>query len=223
MSTTVKDVMTTHVVTVRQNATYKDMAARLRQYHVNAVPVVDDENKVTGIVSGADLLTKEALECDVPGFIGGIRRHLEQPKADGLTASDLMPAPAITVGAGDDVAQAARLMHSRRVKQLPVVSEDGHLIGIVSRADVLSVYDRPDAVIEKEITENIPRDSSLVDPARFTITVKSGIVTLEGKPANSLAGFNLVDAVRHMEGVVTVRDRLSYPPVERPAGTDPLF
>jgi CBS-domain-containing membrane protein len=210
MSTIVKDVMTTHVVTVRQNATYKDMAARLHQYRVGAFPVVDDENKVTGMVSGADLLTKEALEADVPGFIGGIRRHLEQPKAAGLTAADLMTAPAITVGADDDVAQAARLMHSRRVKQLPVISEDGHLIGIVSRADVLSVYDRPDAVIEKVL-----RNGFLVDPARFTITVKSGVVTLEGEPGTGLAGYDIVDAIRHMEGVVAVRNRLTYPPEER--------
>ena len=67
MNSTVRDVMSTHVIAVRQNASYKDMAAMLRAQRVSAFPVLDDDNKVIGVVSEADLLTKEALEGAVPG------------------------------------------------------------------------------------------------------------------------------------------------------------
>lgn len=223
MNAKVRDVMTTHVVAVRRNATYKDMAARLREYRVSAFPVVDDGNKVIGVVSEADLLTREALDGEFPGFIGGILRHKEQAKAAALTAADLMTAPAVTIDAEDDVAAAARLMYIRRVKRLPVTSPDGHLIGIVSRADVLSVYSKRDETIANEVAASVMLDSFLVDPARFTITVKDGIVTVTGEPENSSVGHDIIDAVRHLEGVVAVRDRLSYPPDERPASTGPLF
>lgn len=81
MSAVVKDVLTTHVVAVRQNASYKDMAVRLREHRVSAFPVLDDEDKVIGIVSEGDLLTKEAFDGEVPGFFGGILHHREQGKA----------------------------------------------------------------------------------------------------------------------------------------------
>src|SRR5450756_556279 len=76
MNATVKDVMTTHVVAVRMNAPFKDMAARLREQRVSAFPVLDDDNKVVGVVSEADLLAKEALEYSTPGVVGGILHHL---------------------------------------------------------------------------------------------------------------------------------------------------
>jgi CBS-domain-containing membrane protein len=223
MKATVKDVMTTRVVFVRQDATYKDMAARLREHRVSAFPVLDDENRVIGVVSEADLLAKEALEGAVPGLISGMLHHRQQAKAAGVTAADLMTKPPITITADDTVAHAARLMYGSRVKRLPVVTADGHLIGIVSRADVLSVYDRPDEEISLEITGKLLLDTFLVDPARFSVTVKDGIVTIAGDPETSTVGRDIIDSIRHVEGVVTVRDRLSYPPDERPTSPGPLF
>jgi CBS domain-containing protein len=223
MSASVKDVMTTQVVAVRQNASYKEMAVRLREHRVSAFPVLDDQNKVIGVVSEADLLTKEAFDGEVPGFFNGILRHREQAKAAGLTAADIMTRPAITIGPDDTVAHAARVMYSRRVRRLPVVSPDGHLVGIVSRADLLSVYSRQEETIKQEITGQVMLDSFLVDPGRFTVTVKDGIVTVEGKPENSAVGHDIIDAIRHVEGVVAVRDRLTYPPAERAVSPGPLF
>jgi CBS-domain-containing membrane protein len=88
MNATVKDVMTTHVVAVRLNATYKEMAARLREFRVSAFPVLDDDNKVIGVVSEADLLTKEALEYSVPGLMRGILHGRERAKAAAVTAAE---------------------------------------------------------------------------------------------------------------------------------------
>jgi CBS domain-containing protein len=223
MNATVKDVMTTHVVAVRKNASFKDMAARLREHRVSAFPVLDEDNKVVGVVSEADLLTKEAQEFGVPGKVSSILHHREQAKAAAIVAEDLMTKPPVTIGPNEFVTHAARLMYTRKVKRLPVVDPDGRLIGIVSRADVLSVYSRPDADIRHEITEGIILDTLLCDPSKFTVTVKDGIVTVEGMPETATVGHDLIEETRHVEGVVAVRDRLSYPPTERPSSSqDPL-
>ena len=80
MNATVKDVMSTHVIAVRQDAPFKEMAARLHEQRVSAFPVIDDDNKVIGVVSEADRLTKEALEGTVPRTPQSLPR---QPRAAG--------------------------------------------------------------------------------------------------------------------------------------------
>lgn len=212
MNAIVKDVMSTHVVAVRQDATFKEMAARLREHRVSAFPVIDDDNKVIGVVSEADLLTREALEGELPGVLHTVTRHRETVKAAALTAGGLMTRPAVTIGPDEPVTHAARLMYTRRVKRLPVTAEDGTLIGIVSRADVLSVYGRPDADIRHEITQDLILNTYLCDPAHFTVTVTDGIATIEGAPETTPVGRDIIESARHVEGVVAVRDRLMYPP-----------
>lgn len=226
MQPTVKDVMTTHVIAVRKGASFKEMAARLREHRVSAFPVVDDDSTVIGVVSEADLLTKVTLDDGVagmPGMISGILHHRAQERAAGLTAGDLMTHPAVTVNPDDTVEHAARLMYARRVKRLPVTDASGRLVGIVSRADLLAVYSRADEEIRKEICDEVVVNELRTDPSMFTVTVHDGIVTLEGKPENAQHGRDLIRRIRHTQGVVAVRDRLSYPPPERPAGPGPLF
>ena len=210
MSSTVKDVMSTHVIAVREGASYKEMAAMLHEQRVSAFPVLDDGNRVVGIVSEADLLAKEALGGDMPEALQGMLRRRDQDKASAVTAAELMTKPAVTIGPDVPVAQAARLMYSRRVKRLPVVDDGGKLIGIVSRADVLSVYSRPDADIQQEIVQDLILGIFQCDPDGFTVAVKDGIVTIAGTPETALVGRDIIDAARHVEGVVAVRDRLSY-------------
>jgi CBS-domain-containing membrane protein len=211
MNSTVRDVMSTHVIAVRQRASFKDMAAMLRNMRVSAFPVIDDDNKVIGVVSETDLLTKEALEGTVPRTLQSLARQRVQSQVTGVTAADLMSKPAVTIGPDEPVAHAARLMYNQRVKRLPVISDDGVLIGIVTRSDVLSVYSRPDTEIQREIAQDLILGTFLGDPARFTVTVKDGIVTIEGTPETTAVGHDIIDAARHAEGVVAVRDRLSYP------------
>jgi CBS domain-containing protein len=213
MSSTVKDVMSTHVIAVRQNASFKDMAAMLHQQRVSAFPVLDDHNKVIGVVSESDLLTKEALEGTAPGMYQSMTSQREHARAGAVTAAELMTKPPVTIGPDEPVTQAARLMYSRKVKRLPVTSDDGTLIGIVSRADVLSVYSRPDADIQREIIQDLILGKFRCDPARFTVTVTDGIVTIEGAGETDPAARDIIDAARHVEGVVAVRDRLGYPEI----------
>ena len=211
MSSTVKDVMSTHVIAARLSAPYKELASMLRNQRVSAFPVVDDGNKVIGIVSESDLLPKEALEGTVPRTRRSLTHQRLRSQVNALTAADLMTAPAVTITPDEPVTRAARLMFDRQVKRLPVTSDDGTLIGIVTRSDVLSVYNRPDAQIQGEITGNLVQGKLLRDPGAFTVTVEDGIATVEGTPETSLNGYDIIDATRRTEGVVFVRDRLTYP------------
>jgi osmotically-inducible protein OsmY len=81
---------------------------------------------------------------------------------------------------------------------------------------VLSVFDRPDAAISREITHDVLLGEFLVDPKAFQVTVIDGIVTLAGRPETNDIRHEIVRRVRHVPGVVAVRDRLDYLPVERP-------
>jgi CBS domain-containing protein len=212
MKSTVKDVMTTRVIWVHKGASFREMAAALREHRVSAFPVVDEDGKVIGVVSEADMLTKEALDSEpegMPGMITGILRRKEHEKARGITAGDLMTRPAITVTPEDTVEHAARLMYTRRVKRLPVVDENRHLVGIVSRADLLAVFNRTDEEIRKEASDDVMLNEFLVDPK---VAVQDGVVTLFGKPPTGSLGREIVRRIRHVQGVVAVRDRLKYPP-----------
>jgi len=219
MNVKVRDVMTGDVVVaVRRDTSFKEMAARLRQYRVSAFPVIDENRRVIGVVSEADLLAKEALADEpagIPAAISGILHHKDHQKAEGLTAGDLMTHPAVTVRPEDTVEHAARLMYTLQVKRLPVVDAGGYLVGIVSRADLLTVFDRPDEEIYAEIVNDVILREFLVDPAVFTVTVTDGVVTVKGAPETADLGHNLLTKIRHVQGVVAVRDELTYPPSDR--------
>ena len=126
-------------------------------------------------------------------------RQRERAQASAVTAAELMTKPPVTIGPDESVANAARLMYSRRLKRLPVTTDDGTLIGIVSRADVLSVYGRemPDT---HQIVQDLILGRFRCEPARFTVTVTDGIVTIEGAAEDHLVGRDIVEAARHVEG-----------------------
>jgi CBS domain-containing protein len=211
MKSCVRDVMTTRVVSVRQTASFKEMILLMRKFRVSAFPVTDDAGRVIGVVSQADMLNKEADLATGPGPLSGILRFRDHDKAAGVTAAELMTSPPLTVSPSTPLTEAARLMRDRRVKRLPVINPTGHLIGIISRADVLSVFARPDADIRREANEEAIAESFAEDSRLFGVTVHDGIVTVTGPPQSDQAGHGLIEAIRHIDGVVAVRDQLSYP------------
>ena len=216
MKLTVRDIMTTNVVTVRAGASYKEIAMRLREHRVSAFPVLDEDGTVIGVVSEADLLLKEVLSLSeddaLEGARPGILRQRAQEKARAVTAADLMSRPAVTVAPEDSVEHAARLMYARGVKRVPVTDAAGRLVGIVSRADVLSVFGRGDEEIREQIVAEVIGGEFGADPGRFGVTVADGIVTMTGRPESVSLGRDLLARVRHVQGVVAVRDRFTYPP-----------
>ncbi len=210
-TTTVQGVMTASVVAVREDADFKEMVTAMRSRHIGAFPVIDATDHVIGVVSEADLLVKEASPGPPPGLVRLAWMLKERSKAAGVTAAEVMTKPAVTIHEDCPVAEAARLMQSRRVKQLPVVDHDGRLRGIVSRADVLSIFERPDAEIGDEVVKGIIVEEFGLDPELLVVTVRSGIVTVTGSVERRADALGVLGAIRHAEGVVGVRDRLSYP------------
>lgn len=207
-ATTVGDVMTRRVLAAREDAEFKLIAEVMRANHISALPVIDGHNRVLGVVSEADLLAKEAAAQRA-----GRRRPRSgaDRKASADVAIALMTRPAVTIGRDASVAEAASLMSTRRVKRLPVTDEGGHLIGIVSRIDVLSIYARPDFEIRDEILSEVLASDFALDPESLDVEVRSGIVTTTGQVESKAVATRLLDAIRHVEAVVDVRDRLSYP------------
>jgi CBS domain-containing protein len=207
MGTTVADVMSTRVIAVKGNADFKQIAHVLREFRVSACPVINDAGQVVGVVSEADLLYK-AADAELPAGLIRLRWKLgEESKITASTAAQLMTSPAVTILANAPVQVAARMMRDRRMKRLPVVGADGQLIGIVTRADVLAVYERPDADILAEVLTVLVGDFALT-PADFQATVSSGVVTLSAVVAQQETELEIAARIRHIEGVVALRDRL---------------
>ena len=211
-SSLVRDVMTTEVVTADPSTPFKELAGRLAQHRISAVPVVDADRRVLGIVTEADLLLKQE-HPDPKATVSLIwtrRRRQERAKAAAAVAGKLMTAPAVTVPPTATVTEAARRMHTARVKRLPVVDERGQLLGIVSRADLVKVFTRPDEAIRSEIIDDVIVGDLMMNPSRFLIHVDDGVVVLEGEAEHRSLIPYLVRAVHHVEGVVRVENKLSF-------------
>lgn len=208
----VEDVMTTDVISVTEETPYREIVDTLTERRVSAVPVVDEFGQVTGVVSEADLLHKieQSGEEGERRIFAGRRRRDAAAKAAGGTARDLMSAPAISVRPGTPVPAAAKLMDDERVKRLPVTDEAGRLTGIVSRADLLKVYLRPDADIEREVVDEVLHRTLWVDPDAVRATVTGGVVTLSGRADRRSTAELAVKLTRSVSGVVDVVDRLGF-------------
>ena len=226
----VKDVMTEQVASVDGTAPFKDVAESLIAHGVSALPVVDGEGHVIGVVSEADLLHKEEFreryyrEGYRPPLRTRLRHRLGQEgggraKARGDTAAELMTAPAITIRPHASIVSAVRLMTEHGVKRLPVVDADGLLQGIVSRHDLLKVFVRSDADIAEEVRENILGHSLWTEPNDATATVAHGIVTLTGR-MHRRGDARLAARITHrVNGVVDVIDDLEWDVDDTPAWT----
>ncbi len=210
----VKEVMTTDVISVGKDATYEAIAAVLREHRISAVPVLDRESKVIGVVSGSDMLAKLALDLGNGRGVAGITGILpweQLEKARAVTAGELMNSPACTVQPDDTVVRAARVMYERKVKRLPVTDADGRLAGIVSRTDLLAVYSRTDEDIAHEIRNTVFAGEHHVPHGPFEVTVQAGVVTLAGRPMTPSQRWSIAEQARHIPGVVSVRDHQSHP------------
>ncbi|WP_304452726.1 CBS domain-containing protein [Nocardiopsis sp. YSL2] len=209
MNETVGDLMTEHVFAAREDTGYKGLAAFMRRKHVNALPVVDVRNRVLGVVSTADLLTKLADPDPEEGYMAEpLRERLDRIKSSAAVARDLMTAPAVTVTADAQPRETAALMRHRRVKRLPVVDGDGRLIGIVSRSDLLRVYEVTDDELQRTVDREIVHGR--LGLADVETAVRRGVVTLTGNVPHRSDIPRLAHAVRAVEGVVRVDCPLSY-------------
>jgi CBS-domain-containing membrane protein len=210
---TVRDVMTTDVVTVDRITPYKEIVQLLAKHKISAVPVLIMGRHVAGVVSEADLLAAQdqaarQARTRTTGLLPWTRRQVTQhPKQ---TAEQLMTKPAITIHPDAPIPRAAAAMNNHHVKRLPVVDPDGKLIGIVSRRDLLTVFLRPDAQIEAEVGELLT-EILFADPATVRVAVHGGVVALLGHTGSQ--DHDLIPvAIRliwDIDGVIDVVDKTS--------------
>jgi len=207
----VLDAMTTDVLTIGPDDSLKGAARLMLARGVSGLPVIDADNKLVGIVTEADFVRQEAerslharrrLLATVFGD-GDAREH-------GETVRDVMTASPLVVTADARIAEAARVMNERGVKRLPVVDSEGSLIGIISRADIVAAYVRPDDVIEDAVREDIIKRVLMIDPANLEVSVDDGVVSVKGQVDNRVDAQILEELTWRLEGVVRAEIDVSW-------------
>ena len=220
--TTVADVMSTNVISANPQDSFAQLAMMLRNAAIRAVPVVDDDDRLCGVVSEADLMAA------VAHAEGGdarrwwrprhIRRRSPQAKAGATTAAELMTTDVETVSPATPLPAAARTMMDRQLSWVPVCDEAGRVVGVLGRRDVLTVFLRDDASIRAEIVDDILRYVLLADPSAVQVEVAGGVVTLTGELDTRLDTQVAVRLTERVEGVAAVVDQLRYRTDERVTG-----
>jgi len=207
----VKQLMHDDVVAVERETPLKVVASLLVEHRISGVPVVDADRKVLGVVSEADIVVKE--QATKPGsrildwLLGG--GHLEPERLAARTAEEAMSSPALTVGAGTEVFQAARLMTEKGFKRLPVVDDGGALIGIVTRSDLVRAFARSDDELASEIDEMVHL-TLLIEDERLHVHVHDGEVHLSGTLERRSDAELLPRFVARVPGVVDIRSTLRW-------------
>jgi CBS domain-containing protein len=212
----VADVMTRTVVAVRPETPLKEVASIMVERGISGVPVVSADGAVVGVVSEADFVLKErGAEGGRPRLLARVfgesrQTKRELAKIEATTAGQAMTAPAITVEAADTLKSAAEIMAGRRINRLPVV-EGGTLVGIVTRADVVRAFVRPDAELERLVREKgLARTAFWLEPAAFEVTVAAGVVHLAGRVERRSLADTIVEVTHALGGVVGVESDLTW-------------
>ncbi len=213
--TKVQDVMTRDVVTASPEAAFKDLVRLMHERGVSGIPIVHD-GRLVGIVTEADLLGAERAAREprrrrrfLEWFIDrGLLERVERAARD-LRARDLMTREVVTVRPQDPVRLAIRTLLDAGVKRLPVVDEEGRLVGIVSRGDLLRPFLRDDEEIRAEIEGDVIRRGLWSDPWAIHAEIHRGVVRLRGEVEDEEEREILLDVIRRVDGVVGVEDHLT--------------
>jgi CBS-domain-containing membrane protein len=177
----------------------------MRSQALSALPVLGGCGELVGIVSEADLLHKEAPPSEQSRLWPESReRRGARAKSKAASAAEVMTRPVITVAPRATLAAAARLMLENHVKRLPVVDDDGRLIGIVSRRDMLTAFVRSDAEIRRDILEGVLPGWLGVAPDAIAVSVKGGVVTIRGTMDRRSDVETVEHVVASLDGVVGV-------------------
>ncbi len=212
MEQQIETVMTTKVVTATPVTPFRELVELLGQRRISALPVIDDDRRVVGIVSEADLLIKQGWPHggSDAGMLEALRHPRRFDKGAGVCAAEVMTRKVATVPLGTPLAVAARLMIRLGVKRLPVVDAQGRLAGIVTRGDLLKAFLRPDPAIAWEIRHEVLRDRFPEVGAHVQVEVHDGTVTLTGGLERRSQVAVLVGAVQAVAGVTAVNAKLTW-------------
>lgn len=212
----VRDVMTERVITTRPDALLKEVARKLVDNAISGLPVVDDAGHVIGLISETDLLIKESG----PGrthhrplwrLIGESEAtNARLAKMDAITARDAMTAPGVVINPDRSVHEAAELMVERRINRLPVVDADGRLLGIVTRADIVRAFVRPDEELAQTIRDDVLRKTLWIDPSAIELSIADGVVHVGGTVDRRSTAEIIERIIGQVDGVVAVEAELTW-------------
>lgn len=193
----VVDLMTTDVITVSTETGIRDAARLMFRNRVSGLPVTTADGSLIGIITEADFLRLEVERQEGATDLGD-------------TVGEVMSPGVVTTGPETEVYDAAKMMTFQDIKRLPVVDEDSRLLGIISRADIVSVFTRPDDVIEDEIREDLIRRVLFIDPDELNVTVTNGVVTFVGEIGTRNEARLLVELASRLDGVLHVESKLVW-------------
>ena len=220
-----RDVMVSPVVTVRASASVKEVAEILVQHRISAVPVVDTDNRLIGIVSEGDLMHRSEIGTQrrrswwLQGFTSPEILASEYIRAHSRKVADLMTTKVITALPDTPLYEIAGLLERNQIKRIPIV-KDGQLLGIVSRANLVQAMASAGKELEISLSDATIRDKLLAyirqqdwaHPWQLNATVSGGVVDLWGTVTSDSERNAMRVAAESMPGVQAVNNHLVVPP-----------
>lgn len=221
-----RDVMVSPVITVKPSASVKEVAKLLLERQISAVPVVDDQGKVIGIVSEGDLIRRAETGTERQRSWWLLERTSEETlaaefaKAHARKVADIMSSPVKTAAPDTPLHEVATLMESNAIKRVPIV-KDGQLVGIVSRANLVqAVASARESLVEIPLSDANIRKKLLADlaeqpwgrPWLLNVLVNDGIVDLWGVARSDAERKAIRVAAESIPGVRAVNDHLVIRP-----------
>ena len=204
----VRELMTKDVISVRPDASLREAAALLVEHRVSGLPVVISGGEVVGVLSEADIVAKAGGGTTHGGLLSWLfDPELGPQKVAARTAGEAMSSPPLTISPSRPVHEAARKLVSEGVNRLPVI-EDGKLVGILTRADIVRAFSRDDSELAVEIRDDILRRTFWVEPGSVAVTVVDGRVSLKGEVETDADTEMLPIFVSRVPGVVSVHAEL---------------
>jgi CBS domain-containing protein len=216
------DVMTTTICAANPDAPIDEIARKLLEWRVSALPVIDEDDHVLGIVSEGDLMRHASLGTDRRSWwldilLTDTALAKDYVKTHGRIARDVMTSPALVVEENADLTDVARLLESKRIKRVPVV-RDGRLVGIVSRADIMrgliaagEAWNHPRTADDTSVRETVLgelRKLPFAVAAHVNAIVDDGIVHLWGHVESPEQRAAIRIAAERVDGVRRVVDHM---------------
>jgi len=223
-----RDVMVSPVITAGVDATVRDVAKTILENRISAVPIVDGKGKLAGIVTESDLMhrveagTERRRSWWLEALQGNQTLAADYVKSHTMKVADIMTREVITASPETPLHEIAALLERRQIKRVPILSNNGELAGIVSRANLLQAVataqpklelDLPDAAIRQKIMDHLKRQR-WTHAYNLNVTVSNGIVDLWGVVESDAERKAVHVAAENIPGVTMVNDHL----INRPPG-----
>jgi len=193
----VVDLMTTEVIAVSRDTGLREAARLMFRNRVSGLPITEPDGTLIGIITEADFLRLEV-------------ERQEGARDQAVTVGEVMSIGVVTVRPEMEIYEAAKIMAVQEVKRLPVVDDDNRLLGVISRADIVSIFTRPDDVIEDEIREDLLRRVLFIDPDDLRVSVTNGVVALSGEVGTRAEASMLEELTNRLDGVFGVETKLTW-------------